>query len=78
MPTIANAGRLTGTSGAIAEIDPAKAAPNVAPMNSEGEKMPPDEPEPRLIDVAASLHTSKRASRATIVSRPVRMAWIVA
>ena len=47
-------------------------------MNSEGEKMPPDEPEPRLAEVAASLHTNSSASRPTIVRWPVRIAWIVA
>ncbi len=32
-------------------------------MKSDGEKMPPDEPEPRLIDVANSLQTNSRNSR---------------
>ena len=40
----------------------AKAPPIVAPMNSEGEKIPPDEPEPRLTVVANSLQTNNSAS----------------
>ena len=35
----------------------------VAPMNSEGEKMPPEEPEPRLSEVASSLQTNSSSSR---------------
>ena len=32
----------------------------VAPMNSDGEKMPPEAPEPRLIEVAHSFATKKQ------------------
>ena len=35
-------------------------AAKVAPMNSDGEKMPPDEPAPRLSEVAASLHDEQQ------------------
>ena len=63
MPIIAKAGRLIGMPGAIARMSPANAAPIVAPMNRDGEKMPPDEPEPRLSEVAASSHPNNRASR---------------
>ena len=45
----------------------AKAPPMVAPMNSEGEKMPPDEPEPRLSEVAASLARKKQRQEAAEV-----------
>ena len=31
-------------------------------MNSEGEKIPPDEPDPRLSEVASSLQTKSRRS----------------
>ena len=52
MPTMAKAGILIGRPGKIIDASAANAPPRVAPMNSEGEKMPPDEPEPRLTDVA--------------------------
>ena len=35
----------------------------VAPMNSDGEKMPPEAPEPRLIEVAASLATNSNSEQ---------------
>ena len=54
MPTMAKAGTLS-CSGRAALNRAAKAPPRVAPMKSEGEKMPPDEPEPRLSDVANAL-----------------------
>ena len=50
MPTMANAGTLIGRPGNSADVAAANAPPRVAPMNSDGEKMPPDEPEPRLTD----------------------------
>ncbi len=55
-----------------------KAAPSVAPMNSDGEKMPPEAPEPRLIEVAKTLAAKSRASstRPTVV--PSRIDWMVA
>ena len=57
----------------------AKAPPSVAPMNSDGEKMPPDEPEPRLSEVASSLQTNSSASsQADRRVWPGRIAWIVA
>jgi hypothetical protein len=36
----------------------------VAPMNSEGEKIPPEAPEPRLTEVAASLAANRSKSSA--------------
>ena len=63
MPTIAKAGRLTGAPGNSDVTSAAKAAPSVAPMNSDGEKMPPEEPEPRLIEVASSLATASTSRR---------------
>ena len=47
-------------------------------MNSDGEKMPPEEPEPRLSEVASSLQTNSSSRNQPIVSWPVRIAWIVA
>jgi hypothetical protein len=47
-------------------------------MNSEGEKMPPDEPAPRLVEVAASLHRNSRAKNHAAGRQPLRIAWIVA
>ena len=66
------------------ETSAPKAPPSVAPMNSEGEKMPPDAPEPRLIEVAASLRDKEQRAawqreRADSTAGPVgRIAWIVA
>ena len=42
----------------------------VAPMNSDGEKMPPEEPEPRLTEVAHSLAKNSSASSPVRSSRP--------
>ena len=41
-----------------------KTAPNMAPMNSDGPKTPPEPPEPMVKEVAASLTTSRIAQRA--------------
>jgi hypothetical protein len=41
----------------------ANARPIVAPMNSDGEKIPPEEPDPRLSEVASSLQ--KNSSRSS-------------
>ena len=41
-----------------------KAPPIVAPMNSDGEKMPPEAPEPRLTEVAQSLAANNSSSSA--------------
>ena len=46
-------------------------------MNSEGEKMPPDEPEPRLVDVASILQTNSRPSNQAAEVSPTRMLSIV-
>jgi hypothetical protein len=46
-------------------------------MNSEGEKMPPDEPAPRLVEVAKSLQTKRSASSQPAAPQPLRIAWIV-
>ena len=59
MPTIAKAGKLTGMPGNTVCIADANAAPSAAPMNSDGEKIPPDDPDPRLTDVANSLLTNR-------------------
>ena len=47
-------------------------------MNSDGEKIPPEEPEPRLTDVANSLQTKSSASSQARVSWPNTIAWTVA
>ena len=79
MPTMANAGhadRQTGKDGDGSS--PANAPPSVAPMNSDGEKMPPDEPEPRLNDVASSLQAYSSNRNHAPLSWLVSVAWIVA
>ena len=79
MPTIAKAGRLDGSAGKARPTTAAKAPPSVAPMNSDGEKMPPDEPEPRLSDVASELAQKQQRKQPRRRRRPpVRIAWIVA
>ena len=47
-------------------------------MNSDGEKMPPDAPEPRLTVVANSLPTNSPSSRTIVIELFCRIAWIVA
>ena len=47
-------------------------------MNSEGEKIPPEEPDPRLVDVASSLQTNSSANSQAAVSWPNRIACTVA
>ena len=54
------------------------AAPNVAPMNSEGEKIPPDAPEPSVRDVTSSFSTKSSSSRWNAESVPVSTSWMVA
>ena len=56
----------------------AKPPPKVAPMKRDGEKMPPDDPEPKLIDVATALQTNNSASSHASEVCPVRMLSIVA
>ena len=51
-----------------------KAPPIVAPMNSDGEKMPPEAPEPRLTEVAQSLaanskHEQRRHAEVAVEDR---------
>lgn len=46
-------------------------------MNSEGEKMPPDDPEPRLVDVASALQMNNRPSNQAADVSPTRMLWMV-
>ena len=48
MPIMAQVGTPTPSTGWMAVDQAPNAPPTVAPMNSEGEKMPPDAPEPRL------------------------------
>ena len=55
MPMIAKVGTLTPSIGWIAVMKAPNAPPMVAPMNSDGEKIPPDDPEPRLVEVAQQL-----------------------
>jgi hypothetical protein len=53
----------------------AKPPPSVAPMNKDGEKMPPDEPEPRLSEVANALQMADpppNSSAAPAGNRPIR------
>ena len=47
-------------------------------MNREGEKMPPDEPEPRLSDVASSFEPNSNARNQATPWPPVRMDCTVA
>ena len=47
-------------------------------MNSDGEKMPPDEPEPRLTEVAKSLPANSSSSSPARSRWPSRIAWMVA
>ena len=54
MPTIANAGMLMSAEGNKCCASAPKAPPRVAPMNSDGEKIPPDDPDPRLSEVAVN------------------------
>jgi hypothetical protein len=62
---MAKAGMLRGIGKPAAVRSAAKPPPSVAPMNKEGEKMPPDEPDPRLVDVASALQTNSSASNPT-------------
>ncbi len=41
----------------------AKAPPIVAPINRDGEKIPPEEPDPRLSEVASSLQTKQQEQK---------------
>ena len=43
-------------------------------MNSDGEKMPPEAPEPRLTEVAQSLAANNKTSSAGMPRSPVRIA----
>jgi len=43
-------------------------------MKSEGEKIPPDEPDPKLSDVANSLHMASTPSNQKVEICPVRIA----
>ena len=56
----------------------AKAPPIVAPMKSDGEKIPPEAPEPRLTVVANSLQRNSNASSPAAVSWPSTIACTVA
>src|SRR6516164_10636994 len=47
-----------------------RAPPRVAPIKSEGEKIPPDEPEPRLRHVAASLQAKSSVSSGAVRRPP--------
>jgi hypothetical protein len=78
MPTMAKAGTLSGVMTPAELSRAAKAPPSVAPMNSDGEKMPPEDPEPRLSDVASSLARVSRPRSQKLVRRPESTAWTVA
>ena len=69
MPTMAKAGTLTSTAGNNICASAPNAPPSVAPMNSEGEKIPPDEPEPRLSEVAGSLARKQQRQEGRRASR---------
>ena len=56
----------------------AKAPPSVAPITSEGEKMPPDPPDPSVSEVAASFNTKINTSNAGTVSRLLSTSCTVA
>ena len=55
----------------------AERAARAAPMKSDGEKIPPEEPDPRLIEVAASLLTNSSAMKGAATMPPSRMSWMV-
>jgi hypothetical protein len=74
MPIMAPVVAVTPSSGCNAVSRPPKAPPIDAPMNSEGEKIPPEAPQPRLIEVAHSLATNSIASSAGSASSPWRSA----
>jgi hypothetical protein len=78
MPTIAKAGTLMSSGTSRAVRADAKAPPIVAPMNSDGEKIPPDEPEPRLVVVANGLQTNNSANSQAVLSWPSTIACTVA
>jgi len=46
-------------------------------MKSEGEKIPPEDPDPRLTEVAVSLLANSRAKNGPAASPPTRMSCIV-
>ena len=46
-------------------------------MNREGENTPPDDPDPRLVVVANSLHTNSSANSQAAFSWPKTMACTV-
>jgi hypothetical protein len=54
MPTMAKAGPLIARPGSSHDTSAAKELPSIAPMNSDGEKIPPDAPDPRLTEVATN------------------------
>ncbi len=70
MPIIANTATEMAGSGKIMCATAPKAAPSVAPMNSEGEKMPPDDPEPRLSDRRQKLAAGEQQSRKGAAANP--------
>ena len=78
MPIIAQVVTPSPSTGWMALIAAPKAPPMVAPMNSDGEKMPPEAPEPRLTEVAHNLAANSSASRPGTIRPPERIAWIVA
>ena len=72
MPTIAADGPVRPACGRARPATAAKAAPSVAPRNSEGEKIPPEAPHPRLIVVATSFNANSSASNPAAVILPSR------
>jgi hypothetical protein len=78
MPTTANSMTEKPASGNRATPSAPNAAPSVAPMNSEGEKTPPEAPDPRLTEVAKSLPTKSAANSRIPVVPPSRIDWMVA
>ena len=64
---MAKAERLMSALGSAARTKAAKAAPSAVPMKSDGEKIPPDEPEPRLTEVATSLAANRNSRKVPTV-----------
>ena len=62
IPTIAAEEAVRPECGSTDPDTAANEAPSVAPRTSEGEKIPPVAPQPRLIVVASSLSTKSSAS----------------
>ena len=78
MPTMAKDGMSMANGTWSAESMAANAPPIVAPINSDGEKIPPEEPDPRLSEVASSLQKNSSRSSPDAANWPTNIACTVA